>query len=111
VTVQTQRALLNLGPDLVAQCVFAYEPVWAIGTGKTCDADEANRVCGVIRKAIARSSSEEAASRVRILYGGSVKPATIAAQMAKPDIDGALVGGASLDPVSFSQLVGFRSLV
>ena len=110
VTVQTQRALLNLSPDLVAQCVFAYEPVWAIGTGKTCDAVEASRVCGVIRRAIARSASEDAAARVRILYGGSVKPATIASQMAQPEIDGALVGGASLDPASFSQLVGFRAL-
>ncbi len=109
IIVQTQRALLNIAPELVAQCMFAYEPVWAIGTGKTCASDEANRVCGIIRETVGKMAGPEVADAVRILYGGSVKPETIAEQMAQPHIDGALVGGASLDPKSFGAIVNFRS--
>jgi triosephosphate isomerase len=109
IIVQTQRALLNITPELVATCLFAYEPVWAIGTGKTCAPEEANRVAGVIRDTIARMMGQEVADQVRILYGGSVKPETIASQMAQPHIDGALVGGASLDPKSFAAIVNYRA--
>ncbi len=109
VIVQVQRALLNVAPELVSGVLFAYEPVWAIGTGKTCASDEANRVCGLIRETIAKMATPEAAAAVRVLYGGSVKPETIAEQMAQPEIDGALVGGASLDPSSFAKIVGYRT--
>jgi len=109
IIVQTQRALLNIAPELVSQCLFAYEPVWAIGTGKTCAPDEANRVAGIIRETVGKMAGAEAADAVRILYGGSVKPDTIVEQMAQPHIDGALVGGASLDPKSFGAIVNFRS--
>lgn len=108
VIVQVQRALLNIPKEAIPGLIFAYEPVWAIGTGKTCDAAEANRVCGLIRETIAGMSDQASADQVRILYGGSVKPDTIKEQMAHPHIDGALVGGASLDPKSFSAIVNFR---
>ena len=108
IIIQVQRALLNLTPEQVSGLVFAYEPVWAIGTGKTCDAREANRVCGIIRESVERHAGPGPADDVRILYGGSVKPETIAEQMAQPHIDGALVGGASLDPASFGRIVEFR---
>ena len=74
-------------------------------TGKTCDADEANRVIAMIRKTVESVSSSQAAESIRILYGGSVKPATIAEQMSKSDIDGALVGGASLKADSFNEII------
>lgn len=109
IIVQTQRALLNVPPELVTTCLFAYEPVWAIGTGKTCASDEANRVAGIIRETVGKMAGADVADQVRILYGGSVKPDTIAEQMAQPQIDGALVGGASLDPKSFGAIVNFRS--
>lgn len=109
IIIQVQRAILNLTPEQVSGICFAYEPVWAIGTGKTCDASEANRVCGIIRETVSRHVGPGPADDVRILYGGSVKPESIATQMAQPHIDGALVGGASLDPASFSKLVDFRT--
>lgn len=109
IIVQTQRALLNVAPELVACCLFAYEPVWAIGTGKTCAPEEANRIAGIIRETVGKMAGAEAAEAVRILYGGSVKPNTIAVQMEQREIDGALVGGASLDPESFAAIVNFRS--
>lgn len=86
-------------------CAVAYEPVWAIGTGKTCDAAEANRVCGMIRKAIAEILDPDVADYVRILYGGSVKAANAKELFAQPEIDGGLVGGASLDPDEFVKIV------
>jgi triosephosphate isomerase len=82
--------------------VFAYEPVWAIGTGKVCEADEANRVCKLIRTLISEKGSAE---QTRILYGGSVKPENTSALMNQSDIDGGLVGGASLDPDSFFGII------
>jgi triosephosphate isomerase len=85
--------------------VIAYEPVWAIGTGKTCSSEEAGRVCGVIRKELERLYSEAIAKQILILYGGSVKSSTIEEQMKQPEIDGALVGGASLVIDEFVQLV------
>lgn len=104
VIVQVQRCLHGRSPDEVARVIFAYEPVWAIGTGKTCDAAEANRVCGVIRDTIGRMTDDLTAEAVRIQYGGSVKADTIAEQMAQRDIDGALVGGASLEAGSFAAI-------
>lgn len=85
--------------------VIAYEPIWAIGTGKTCDSTEANRVIKHIRSVVEKVSSKAAADAIRILYGGSVKPETIVEQMAQSDIDGALVGGASLKADSFADIV------
>ncbi len=85
----------------------AYEPIWAIGTGKTATPEMAGEAHGVIREEAARCLGKEAASRLRILYGGSVKPENTASLMAQPDIDGALVGGASLDPQSFASIVRY----
>ncbi|MBP8953404.1 MAG: triose-phosphate isomerase [Armatimonadetes bacterium] len=85
--------------------VIAYEPVWAIGTGEVCDAEEADRVCGVIRSVVAEIGGAEVAEAVRILYGGSVKPDNVSGLMAKPNIDGGLVGGASLKADSFVALI------
>jgi triosephosphate isomerase len=104
---QTQRALEGLDTSKFAGLVFAYEPVWAIGTGKTCDSPEANRVCGQIRQTVAKLAGEAAGDAVRVLYGGSVKPDTITEQMGQSDIDGALVGGASLEVDSFAAIVNF----
>ena len=85
--------------------VIAYEPIWAIGTGKSCDAVEANRTIGEIRKVVAKLYSQDVADKIRILYGGSVKPSTIVEQMAQPEIDGGLIGGASLQADSFVDLI------
>jgi triosephosphate isomerase len=108
IIVQVQRALLNLAAEQVGGLVVAYEPVWAIGTGKTCDTGEANRVAGIIRETVERHAGPGPADDVRILYGGSVKPETIAEQMSQPHIDGALVGGASLAADSFGRIVEYR---
>ena len=104
VDVQVREGLAGLTPAQVAGLVIAYEPVWAIGTGKTASADDANAVCAFIRRTVAAVFGQDSADAVRIQYGGSVKPDNIAELMAKPDIDGALVGGASLDAVTFSKL-------
>ncbi len=85
--------------------VVAYEPVWAIGTGQTCDTAEAERVCGMIRSTLADIFGPETAETIRILYGGSVKAANAGELFAQPNIDGGLVGGASLDPIEFSKIV------
>ena len=87
--------------------VIAYEPIWAIGTGKTATDDQANEVNAFIRKTVAGIYGQEVADKVRIQYGGSVKPSTIKAQMAKSDIDGALVGGASLVASDFAAIVNY----
>ena len=104
---QVKADLADLTAEEVAGLVIAYEPVWAIGTGKTATDDQANEVCTFIRKTIAGIFGQDAADKVRIQYGGSVKPATISNLMAKSDIDGALVGGASLKAEDFSQIVKF----
>ncbi len=101
---QVKKALAGLSDDQVKQTVIAYEPIWAIGTGKSSTAEDANEVCAHIRQVVAEEFSQEAADAVRIQYGGSVKPANIKEYMAQSDIDGALVGGASLEPQSFLQL-------
>jgi triosephosphate isomerase len=102
---QVRKALQGLTEDQVKQTVIAYEPIWAIGTGKSSTAEDANEVCAHIRQVVAEQFSKEAAEEIRIQYGGSVKPGNIADFMKQPDIDGALVGGASLDPKSFLQLL------
>jgi len=102
---QITEDLKGLTTEEIAKSVIAYEPIWAIGTGKTCDSPEANRVIKLIRDTVAELSSQEAAQQMRILYGGSVKPSTIEEQMNMSDIDGALVGGASLDADSFVGIV------
>ena len=85
--------------------VIAYEPIWAIGTGKTATADDAQEVCGAIRETLAQIFGPETAAGIRVLSGGSAKPSNIAELVAKPDVDGALVGGASLKAEDFSQMV------
>ncbi len=85
--------------------VVAYEPVWAIGTGKTCDTEEASRVCGMIRTHLAKLLDQDAADSIRVLYGGSVKAANAKELFRAPDIDGGLVGGASLNPEEFVQVI------
>ncbi|SFD44661.1 triosephosphate isomerase [Bacillus sp. OV194] len=105
VKTQTEKGLQGLSEEQVKRTVVAYEPVWAIGTGKTASSEDANEVCGYIRSVIAEQFSQEAADQVRIQYGGSVKPGNIKELMGMSDIDGALVGGASLEPQSFLQLL------
>jgi len=105
VGAQVEKALEGLTEEQVKQVVIAYEPIWAIGTGKSSTAEDANNVCGHIRQVIANKFSQQAADAVRIQYGGSVKPSNIQEFLAQQHIDGALVGGASLEPQSFLQLV------
>ncbi len=105
VGAQVEKALAGLTEEQVKQVVIAYEPIWAIGTGKSSTAEDANNVCGYIRQVIANAFSQQAADAVRIQYGGSVKPENIGAFLAEEHIDGALVGGASLQPQLFLQLV------
>jgi len=88
----------------MAGLVIAYEPVWAIGTGEVCEAGEADRVCGLIRQTVREMAGDAAADAVRVLYGGSVNDTNAAELLAKPEIDGALVGGASLKADSFSVI-------
>ncbi|WP_329503972.1 triose-phosphate isomerase [Pediococcus pentosaceus] len=105
---QITNALKDLTAEQVAASVIAYEPIWAIGTGKTASSDQAQEVCHVIRETVAKLYDQTVADKVRIQYGGSVKPANIAELMGKEDIDGGLVGGASLDPESFLELVNYK---
>lgn len=103
--VQTEAAFAGLSAEQAAQVVIAYEPIWAIGTGKSSTAEDAQDVIGYIRQLVSGLYGASVADAVRIQYGGSVKPNNIAEYMAQPDIDGALVGGASLEPASYIQLV------
>lgn len=105
---QVETGLSGLSEEEVKQTVIAYEPIWAIGTGKSATAEDANEVCAYIRAVVEETFSKDAAESVRIQYGGSVKPDNIGAFLAQPHIDGALVGGASLDPTSFLSLLGER---
>ncbi|MGE5586260.1 MAG: triose-phosphate isomerase [Bacillota bacterium] len=102
---QTKAALAGMKSNGAERIVMAYEPVWAIGTGRTASADEANRVIRIIRQAVAEVFNGRIAEEVRIQYGGSVKPQNIADFLGQPEIDGALVGGASLDAASFAAIV------
>ncbi|OVE81586.1 triose-phosphate isomerase [bacterium K02(2017)] len=102
---QLEQALLKFDKDQISEMVFAYEPVWAIGTGKTATPELAQEVHAFIRKWIGKNFGTSYAELPRILYGGSVKPENASALMAQPDIDGALVGGASLKPEDFVEII------
>ena len=107
VTYQTQMALHGLTREEVEGVVIAYEPVWAIGTGLTATDEQANETIGVIRQAIAAKYGEETAAKVRIQYGGSMKGSNVKGLMAQPEIDGGLIGGASLKAADFAQVVNY----
>ena len=107
VVAQINAALEGFTAAEVAELVIAYEPIWAIGTGKTATFEQAEEVCKAIREAVAKKFDQAAADAIRIQYGGSVKPATIKDLMAQPNVDGALVGGASLKAADFSAIVNF----
>jgi triosephosphate isomerase len=107
---QTKEGLINLTAGDIRRTLIAYEPVWAIGTGRTATPEQAEEVHRFIREWIAGSYGSEAAEAMAILYGGSVTPKNIANLMSQPDINGALVGGASLDVGSFVQLVEYQSI-
>lgn len=103
---QTTRALQGLDSDQVAsRVVFAYEPVWAIGTGETCAADEADRVCGIVRAAVCAAYNDQVAEGVRIQYGGSMKPDNARDLLSRENIDGGLIGGASLKAADFAAII------
>jgi triosephosphate isomerase len=101
---QVQEAFEDVEPDAVPRVVIAYEPVWAIGTGKVATPEQAQEACGFIR-ALVRDKYGELSEQVRIQYGGSVNDDNARELLALPDIDGALVGGASLDPVKFARII------
>ena len=105
VTTQTEAALNGVTAQQAAGTIFAYEPVWAIGTGKVCGAAEAERVCSLIRQAVGDLYNQETSDSVRVQYGGSVKPDNAAELLCQPNIDGALVGGASLVAADFAAIV------
>ena len=105
VGAQVSAALAGLTAEQVASTVIAYEPIWAIGTGKSASQDDAQKMCKVVRDVVAADFCQEVADKVRVQYGGSVKPENVAEYMACPDVDGALVGGASLE--SFLALLDF----
>jgi triosephosphate isomerase (TIM) len=106
---QLERALRELSADQVSRLLLAYEPVWAIGTGRTATPEQAQEVHAFIRKRVGVSHGDAAADAMRALYGGSVKPDNIGALMAQADIDGALVGGASLTAPSFLKIVRYEA--
>jgi triosephosphate isomerase len=106
---QLRAAVADLPRD--AEIVVAYEPVWAIGSGKAATAEQAEQVCAALREALSEERGTDSAAATRILYGGSVKSTNIAAFMREPDVDGALVGGASLDIEEFASIVRFPSHV
>ena len=105
VEYQTHMALNGLTPEQVKGVVIAYEPVWAIGTGLVATDEQANETIGVIRKALERGFGKDVADAVRIQYGGSMNPKNVKGLMAQPEIDGGLIGGASLKAPDFSQVV------
>ena len=107
VLAQVDKVLADLSGEQVGSLVIAYEPVWAIGTGEVATPDDALEVCGAFRARVAELVGQEAADAVRIQYGGSVKSGNIVDIMAQTDVDGALVGGASLDPEEFAKIVLF----
>lgn len=104
---QVRSAFSGLAADRASRCLIAYEPIWAIGTGRTADPDVAASAAGAIRSVVEETHGAPAASGVRVLYGGSVNPGNIASFMAKREVDGALVGGASLDPDQFAAIVRY----
>lgn len=108
VLTQLRAGMLKLSPEQASAMVIAYEPIWAIGTGKTATTADAQEVCHAIRQEIGVLFGSDTAEKIRIQYGGSVKSANIAELMSQPDIDGALVGGASIDPDEFARIVQYR---
>lgn len=108
VKTQIRRGAGGLTPSDLARMIVAYEPVWAIGTGKTATPEIAQTMHWEIRQALGELAGKQIASEIRILYGGSVKSGNIRELMAQPDIDGALVGGASLDAAEFSRIVNYK---
>jgi triosephosphate isomerase (TIM) len=109
VGTQLNGGLSGLTASDLDRIIVAYEPVWAIGTGRTATPEQAQEMHAFIRRVFADRHSVESASRLRILYGGSVKPDNIRGLMSQPDIDGALVGGASLEAASFAQIVNYKN--
>lgn len=107
VSMQTKLALLGLTAEDVQNVVIAYEPIWAIGTGKTATNEEANDTIGIIRNAVAEVFGNNTAMKIRIQYGGSMNPGNVSGLMAQPEIDGGLIGGASLKPEDFSKVVNY----
>ena len=105
---QVRAGLAGVSAEQVGAMVIAYEPIWAIGTGKTATAEDAQAMCKAVRDVVAEVAGAEAAASVRIQYGGSVKPGNAAELMGQPDIDGALVGGASLVAEDFAAIVEYR---
>jgi triosephosphate isomerase len=105
---QIVGSLAGIDPAAVGGLVVAYEPIWAIGTGQTATPEDAQEMCGHVRRVVGERFGAEAAAALRIQYGGSVKPSSAPDLMAQPDIDGALVGGASLDADDFSRIVNYR---
>src|SRR5690554_2645785 len=104
---QVEKALDGLAPESIPQVVIAYEPIWAIGTGRSSSASDANEVIGMIRQTIAKKFDANLAAQVRIQYGGSVKPGNIKEFMGQAEIDGALVGGASLKAEDFFGIISY----
>ena len=107
IRMQIKIAFQDIAPDQAAQAVIAYEPIWAIGTGETATADQAEEVCSAIRACIAEIYDQETAGSIRIQYGGSVNAGNAAELFSKPDIDGGLVGGASLK-ADFGKIVNYK---
>ncbi|MBW2690619.1 MAG: triose-phosphate isomerase [Deltaproteobacteria bacterium] len=105
---QVRKGLAGVKGEDMGKIVIAYEPVWAIGTGKTASKEQAQDVHAFLRKLIEQIYEKDIAEEIRILYGGSVKPANVDELMAQPDIDGALVGGAALDAESFGRIINFE---
>jgi triosephosphate isomerase len=104
---QIRAGLAGVAAEHVATMVIAYEPIWAIGTGKTATPEDAQEMCALVRSVVGELAGREAAESIRVQYGGSVKPGNAADLMAQPDIDGALVGGASLDADEFARIVTY----
>src|SRR5574344_2247444 len=105
IRMQIKSDLAGISAEQVASLVIAYEPIWAIGTGKSATQDDAQTMCKAVRDVVAADFGQEVADKVRVQYGGSVKPENVAEYMACPDVDGALVGGASLEAESFLALL------
>jgi triosephosphate isomerase len=108
VLAQVEAGLRDVPVEQARSVVVAYEPIWAIGTGEVATPEDAQEVCAAIRTKLAELYSGDVADGIRVLYGGSVKSGNVAAIMAKEDVDGALVGGASIDPVEFAAICRFR---
>ena len=105
VSAQTKIALLDVSADDVKRVIIAYEPVWAIGTGRTATSDQADEVCGIIRSVLAEKYGKNVAEAVTVQYGGSMKPGNAAELLAKYNVDGGLIGGASLKAADFTAIV------